>query len=134
MLTRALVIWFGILILAGMNGALRDAWLIPSLGERGGYAVSTLLLSAIVLLVTWLSIDWIEPASTRDTVEIGALWVSMTLAFEFLAGHYLFGQSWERLLEDYNVRAGRIWVLALIVTACAPFVTAAGRGLLRVRG
>lgn len=65
MLTRALVVWFGILLLASVNGAVRDSWLIPSLGERGGYAVSALLLSAIVLLVTWLSIGWIERTYQR---------------------------------------------------------------------
>ena len=99
MLTRALIIWFGILLLASVNGALRAAWFIPKLGERLSYAVSTLLLCAIVLLVTWFAIGWIGPGSVRDTVLIGVLWVAMTLAFEFLAGHYLFGHSWARLLD-----------------------------------
>lgn len=44
----------------------------------------------------------------------------LTLGFEFLAGHYLFGSSWEKLLADYNVARGRIWLLIPIVTLLAP--------------
>ena len=56
------------------------------------------------------------------TRTIGAGWVVLTLAFEFLAGHYLFANSWERLLADYNVAQGRIWILVLITTLLAPVV------------
>jgi hypothetical protein len=58
------------------------------------------------------------------------MWVALTLAFEFLAGHYLFGTPWNQLLADYNVLGGRIWALALVTTAIAPWLTAHGRGLL----
>jgi hypothetical protein len=44
-------------------------------------------------------------------------------AFEFLAGHCLFGNPWSRLLdEDYDVFRARVWVLALLTTAAAPLV------------
>jgi hypothetical protein len=46
----------------------------------------------------------------------------LTLAFEFLAGHYLFGDPWERLLAEYNVARGRFWVLVPITTLLAPIV------------
>ena len=46
-------------------------------------------------------------------------------AFELLAGHYLFGNSWGRLLEDYNLLRGRIWVLVLVTTAVAPVLATA---------
>ena len=37
---------------------------------------------------------------------VGIAWVALTVAFEFLAGHYVFGNSWEKLLADYNVLRG----------------------------
>jgi hypothetical protein len=55
--------------------------------------------------------------------------VALTLAFEFLAGHYLFGNPWSRLLEDYDVFRGRIWILVLITTAVAPRLCARMRGI-----
>lgn len=69
-------------------------------------------MSALILAITFVAMPW-----------IGALWVAMTVAFELLAGHYLFGNTWERLLADYNVLRGRIWVLVLITTFLAPRLT-----------
>jgi hypothetical protein len=46
----------------------------------------------------------------------------MTVAFEFLFGHYVMGHTWERLLQDYNILAGRIWILFLVFTAAAPYI------------
>ena len=43
-----------------------------------------------------------------------------TGGFEFLAGHYVFGNSWERLIADYNVFRGRIWILVLAANIFAP--------------
>ena len=120
MTVRAFLAWFVILILAILNGALRQSLLIPRIGDRAGHVVSTLLLSLLVFMATWILLPWIHPTTARDAWLIGAFWVSLTLACEFLAGHYVFGNSWERLLADYNVAAGRIWVLVLITTLVAP--------------
>jgi len=130
MARRALVVWFLMLVLASVNGAIREALLIPMMGDVAGRAVSTLTLSGLVLLLTYLTIRWIHPRSRREMWIISILWVTLTLAFEFLAGHFLFGNAWSQLLEDYNVFRGRIWMLVLITIALAPFVCAHIRGML----
>jgi len=122
MTVRALLAWLLILVLAILNGAFRQGLLIPRLGERAGHIISTLLLSLLVLVASWFLIPWVRPASTRDAWFIGVFWVGLTLGFEFLAGHYLFGNAWEKLFADYNLAAGRIWVLVLITTFIAPVV------------
>lgn len=130
MIVRALVVWIGILLLASVNGAIRDLLLAPRLGDPAARAISTISLSAVVVLVTWLSIRWIGPASARAAFVIGAFWTLLTLAFEFLGGRYLFGKSWATLLADYDLARGRIWVLVLLVTLLAPLLVARARGLL----
>ena len=130
MIGRALAVWFAILLLASVNGAIRSAWLIPRLGETAGRAVSTLMLSGVVFLVTWLTIGWIRPATTFDALKIGVLWLLLMLAFEFLAGHYVFRQPWPALLEDYDISRGRIWVLVLVLVLLAPLWIARLKGLL----
>jgi hypothetical protein len=124
MYARGLVVWCGLLVLAIVNGALREATLVPSIGDAPAHAVSSLTLSAAILALSWLTIGWIAPASSLDAWRIGGLWLALTLAFEFLAGHYLFGSSWDRLLADYNVLRGRIWIAVLVTTAVAPFIAA----------
>jgi hypothetical protein len=75
-----------------------------------------------VLLLARLTISWISPTSAREALLIGVEWVVVTLAFEFLAGHYLFGNSWDRLLADYNVLRGRIWPLVPLTVLLAPLM------------
>ena len=120
MLGRSILAWCAILVLAVINGALRQGFLIPRLGEGAGHIVSTLLLSALVLGATWLLLPWIGATTRGDAWSVGGLWLLLTVAFEFLAGHYLFGTPWEELLADYNVTQGRIWVLVLVTTLLAP--------------
>jgi hypothetical protein len=44
--TRALVAWLPVLVLAILNGALRELLLVPALGKSDGYLLSGLLLLA----------------------------------------------------------------------------------------
>jgi len=127
MFARVALAWIGILVLAILNGALRQGLLIPRFGEHVGHIVSTLLLSILVLAAAWVLMPWVRPLTVRDAWFIGLLWLVLTLAFEFLGGHYLFGSPWERLLADYNVAQGRIWVLVLISTLLAPVLVHALR-------
>jgi hypothetical protein len=130
MLRRSLVVWLGLLVLAIANGGVREALITPSMGASAGHVISTMTLCAAILLLSWLTIGWIRPRSSGDAWAIGGLWFGLTVAFEFLAGHYLFGNPWSRLLEDYNVFRGRVWVLVLLTTALAPFLCARARGLI----
>ena len=63
-------------LMAIMNGGLRNAVLTPRLGELGGHITSTVLLCAAILVVTWLTIDWIRPANLdRGATDWG--WVGL---------------------------------------------------------
>ncbi len=48
--------------------------------------------------------------------------VLLTLTFEFPGWALLFAKSWRELLADYNLLAGRTWVLMLVVTLLTPVV------------
>lgn len=117
---RSLVVWLLMLVTASINGAVRELWLIPRLGDDIGRALSTVMLSALLLLLTWATIRWMSPRSTSEAWLIGGCWVVLTLTFEFIAGHYLFGKPWSELTQDYDVMRGRIWILVLVTTAVAP--------------
>lgn len=127
------------MVLAIANGALRELMLTPRLGARAAHQISTVLLCLLILLVGWLLTPWMltplvsgqtigaqpEGSQQAEAWKIGGLWLALTLAFEFLAGHYVFGNSWQKLLADYDVFKGRIWVFVPIVTLIAPRVVLA---------
>jgi hypothetical protein len=119
-IVRAMIVWAGILVLAILNGGLREGVITPAWGPTTGHVLSTLLLIGAILAVTVLTIRWIGPGSTIRAVWLGFLWMGLTLAFEFLAGRYVFGATWESLLADYNMLAGRIWPLVPLTMLFAP--------------
>jgi hypothetical protein len=86
------------------------------------------MLSAIIFAVAGFTAPWIGVDTLGQAWSIGALWVAMTLAFEFLAGHYLFKNPWEKIVADYNVTRGRIWVLVPICTLFALPMAVSGLG------
>lgn len=92
-----------------------------------GHVASSVILCVALLVVTWLTIEWMQPANSRAAALIGVQWVLMTVAFEFLAGHYVFGSAWATLLADYNLFAGRVWIFVLVTTAFAPLLMARAR-------
>ena len=120
MMRRAIVVWCVFAVLAVSNGVARVSVMTPRLGDQAAHVIATVLLCAVIAALTWLLLPWLGPGSGRDAWALGATWLSMTMAFEFLAGHFLFGHGWDRLLADYNLAHGRVWVFVLITTLLAP--------------
>jgi hypothetical protein len=130
MIFRAFAVWFALLILSSLNGAFREAVLIPRMGIEGGHFVSSIALCLIILGIVLLAAPWIRIIDTRHAIEIGLGWVALTLMFEFGFGHFVRHRPWSELLVDYNVLKGRIWILVLLTITVAPLVAARVRGLI----
>jgi hypothetical protein len=76
----------------------------------------------------WLLLPWIGPENRGQVWKIGITWLGSTIAFEFIAGHYVFGNSWEKLLADYNIHHGRLWIAVLLLQLFGPLGAARLRG------
>jgi len=130
MLLRALAIWCGLLLIALVNGAVRVMWLTPVFGDSAAHVLSALMLAAIVIVVARLAIVWLHPYTANEALLIGDEWVLLTIAFEFLAGFYLVGSSWQALLAQYDVSRGQMWELVLVTMLIAPVAAAFGHHLI----
>jgi hypothetical protein len=119
---RSAAVWCLLMLTAVLNGTFRVALLNPRLGEPVGHIISSLMLSLFILLLAYALVPWVGPRSAREALTLGALWLLLTLAFEFGFGHFVARKPWRALLADYNVAAGRIWVLVLLTTFLAPLV------------
>lgn len=119
---RWLVGWSGLAVAGIANGAVREATYAHWTGEGTAHAVSTLALLGIsAAYVGWLQGRWPLPSSPVAW-RIGAVWMLLTLAFEFGFGHYVAGTSWSELLADYNLLKGRLWALVPLWILVAPAV------------
>jgi hypothetical protein len=114
--------WFGLLIVAIINGAIRESLYKPAVGDLAAHQISTATgIILFGLVIWWMSRRWPIP-NARDAWSIGLVWVGMTVCFEFLFGHYVMGHPWDKLFHDYNVLEGRVWVIVLVWTLIAPYV------------
>jgi hypothetical protein len=118
---HALGMWIILVILAILNGVLRERLISPRVGEQTAHVISTITLIcfffiAIYLFFSNLKIDY----SKTDLILVGVFWVIITVAFEFLFGHYVMGHPWSKLLADYNIIKGRLWPLVLLAVFIAP--------------
>ena len=116
--------WFALLATAIANAVLREKllkpWLEPSLG-KWAHQLSVFTGYGLFLLMTVLFLKLQRaPYSARDLWTLGAIWCGLTVVFEFGFGRYIAGRQWEHLLFEYNLAAGRIWILVPIWVFFAP--------------
>jgi hypothetical protein len=109
-------------IIAIVNGAVRQAWYGLYLGELPAHQLSTGIALVLFGLYIWTSLRFFPPTTAIQAWAIGFLWLGLTVAFEFLFGRYVAGHSWSRLFQDYNLCAGRVWVLILLWVTVAPYL------------
>jgi hypothetical protein len=119
---KYILAWIPMVVIAIANGVLRQSWYGKHLSEPAAHQISTLTGIILFGVYIWLLVRFWRPTSTGQAIAIGLLWLVMTIAFEFLFGHYVAGHSWQRLLHDYNLLAGRIWLLVLVWVAVAPYL------------
>lgn len=118
---RYLAAWFPMILIAVANGALREAWLVPRLDDHAARQVSTLLLIALfAVYIGYVTRRW-PIASSVEALAIGAVWLALTLVFEFALGRFVSGLSWQQMMAEYDLAAGRLWALVPLWVAVAPY-------------
>lgn len=124
---KAFAIWLVILGSAVANGALREAFLIPWIGKTAGLIASGLLLSVLIVAITFAVFPWLGANRISQLLAVGFGWLALTLVFEFSFGR-LQGKSWPTILEAYTFKDGNIWPVVLLVTLAAPYIASRLRG------
>ncbi|GAA0363287.1 hypothetical protein GCM10009092_29570 [Bowmanella denitrificans] len=121
---KALLIWLMILLLAIANGILRESVLLIVVVKTAAFIVSGLLLCLCIFIMTYLALPWFGRLPASHYWRIGALWLVLTLAFEFVLGAVIQGHSWAQLSEPYTFKDGNLWTLVLCVTFTSPYLAA----------
>jgi hypothetical protein len=121
LLLYALLLWILFFPFAIVNAGLRESVWTPRFGEHAGHVLSTIMFLVVLLLAIYAFLLLVDiPYSTGDLWLLGALWLVLTVAFEFGFGHFVMGNSWDDLLNDYNLLAGRVWVIIPLAWLLAP--------------
>lgn len=115
--------WLGLMLIGILNGALRVTGYQKHMPEIRAHQLSSFTgILLIGLAVYLLDLAWpIE--STTQALSIGCVWVVLTITFEFGFGHFIMKHPWKKLVHDYRISKGRLWLLVLVWIFFAPLVT-----------
>ena len=129
MIKKSLLIWLAIIPCAILNGAFREVAINPLIGERYGLPLSGVLLCVILFVVCWFGIPRIGRGTTKTYWIIGLWWVILTVLFETCFG-LLTGDTLAELIRAYDITTGNLWLLVILFTGTAPWLTAKMRKLI----
>jgi hypothetical protein len=125
-LRRAFAVWMILVLVESIHGVFRRLALEPWIGDFSARQISVFTGATLILVVTYVFIDWIRPRTSGQLTLIGVMWVLLTLAFEIGVGH-LVGYSWEHILSDFNLARGGLLGIGLLIMAFAPRIAASFR-------
>ncbi len=122
MILKYTLAWVPMIFIAVANGVIRQFVYGPQMSELSAHQISCATAILLFFLYTRLLARLMPLKNSRQAFLIGGIWLILTVAFEFCFGLFIAGHSIDRLMHDYNVAAGRLWVLVLISLTLMPYI------------
>ena len=119
---KHLASWIPGMPIAIVNGLLRNSLYMRFLTELHAHQLSAMSFIVLFGIYVFLILKWLKLSSPPEALRLGLTWLVLTVGFEFVFGHFVMGHSWASLVHDYNILAGRVWVLVLSWIAAAPSI------------
>ena len=110
---KSLLVWLCFIPTAILNGGFREYVLTKYLDTALATAASGILLSIMILFITWLLLPRL--------VIAGIIWTLLTVIFEFTSGIGT-GVPMKELIAAYNPLSGNLWILVVLTTMFAPTI------------
>src|SRR4051812_43484652 len=115
------LLWLPMIVIAFANATLRELVLMKYYGEFRAHQLSTITLIILCSIYVWFVFPLLGIQNSIQAFLIGFVWVLLTVTFEFSLGR-LTNKSWMYLFRDYNIFAGRIWLLFLFCLFILPYI------------
>ncbi|MBK5723055.1 hypothetical protein JGH11_19490 [Dysgonomonas sp. Marseille-P4677] len=120
---KSLLVWVLIIPLAILNGGFREKILMPWFGEQFALPISGILLCILIFLVTVLLLHKLVKGGNKTYWAIGSVWIFLTIGIEFIIGS-IMNNPIEEMLAAYDITTGNLWLLVVIFTGFAPWLSA----------
>ena len=116
---KAIGIWFLIIPVAILNGALRES-VLNKLGNIS-LPISGFILTICIILVAYFLIPIIKNCKRKDYIIFGIIWFILTNLFDLLM-YISEGENFLALINSYNFMSGNLWILVCITSLISPIV------------
>jgi len=123
MIKKSILIWLSIIPLAILNGAFRETFLIPWIGEFYAQIISGIYLCLLIFLISFIFIPKIGKGGEKTYLKIGVLWILLTIVFETILG-LVTGMNFSEIFKAYDVTTGNLWFFVVLFTGVVPWLMA----------
>ena len=120
---NAALVWMLIILAETLHGLLREIFVAPQLGDLRARQLGVLIGCVLIFLIAWGTARWMGARSRHVQLKVGAMWILLTVAFEFALGRAM-GLGWDRILADYNPARGGFMILGMVFMFLAPLLAA----------
>jgi hypothetical protein len=119
-----IAVWLVFMVVAIVNAGIRNQIFKPNFGELSAHQISSVTFIIAIITITYFALRVSQISlTTPQSIYVGLAWLTLTILFEFVAGHYVFGNPWQDLFMDYNLLKGRVWSLVLLVILISPYLS-----------
>ena len=122
-LAIAFRVWLTEIVISGLNffiliGLIWD----PLFGELTSHQIGMTTRIAYIFGLSYLFLRSNPSYTKRDLVHAGMLWLSCTLAFEWLGSTLIQGRSVDDILTGWHVWEGYMWPCVLVAYTSANYI------------
>lgn len=122
MIITYFIAWFGMMVLAILNGTLRDFAYKPLTNDLAAHQISTVILLLLFAGYFRFLVKHWPIESGRRAWAIGIMWFLMTEAFEFGMILMTVAHPWDKILESYSLFEGQVWLFVPLWVLIGPYV------------
>jgi len=126
---RAFGVWFVLVAAKFIHYVLQTILVMPVFGYLRARLIGDFTEAILILAVAYVFIQWLNANNKRSLLQVGALWLVLTLILKFTFGHFVFGRSWVNLASDYNILGAGLLPIGLVILTFSPLIAARLHGL-----
>lgn len=115
------LLWLPMILLAFANAGLRELVIIKYFDDLKAHQLSTITLIILCLTYVGIVFPYLRIQSSRQALLLGFVWMLLTVLFEFTLG-LIMNNSWRELLQNYDLMAGKIWLVFLLSLFLMPYL------------
>lgn len=127
---RAIGLWFLLMTAETLQGFWRAKVLARWMSDAASRDLSTFTGTLIILLITFACIGWFPASNTSTLLQIGSIWVLLTLSYEIILSRAVLHRTWNEITSDFDLLEGRLFPIGLLFLRFAPLIAARVRGRL----
>lgn len=119
--SKHFLLWLPMIVLAFANAGLREMVFIKYFNDLQSHQLSTITLIILCFIYVGIVFRYLTIQTSRQALLLGFVWMVLTILFEFVLGR-MMNNSWEELLQNYHLLAGKIWPVFLICLFLMPYI------------